>query len=117
MFINPLQNEKSPKRKCASGLMILERETGLEPATSTLARWHSTTELLPQVVKELLGTRGISSLRLLGCQGRFRSWQTAEPHAEPPYPASLANHDRGRGRAGRRHRARLRGRRDSDEGR
>ena len=25
----------------------LERETGLEPATSTLARSHSTTELLP----------------------------------------------------------------------
>lgn len=23
-----------------------ERKTGLEPATSTLARWHSTTELL-----------------------------------------------------------------------
>src|SRR4051812_9885068 len=39
--------KKSPKRKCASGLMFLERETGLEPATSTLARWHSTTELLP----------------------------------------------------------------------
>jgi hypothetical protein len=30
-FINSLRNEKSPKRKCASGLMILERETGLEP--------------------------------------------------------------------------------------
>ena len=27
---------------------ISERETGLEPATSTLARLHSTTELLPQ---------------------------------------------------------------------
>ena len=26
---------------------ILERETGVEPATSTLARSHSTTELLP----------------------------------------------------------------------
>ena len=25
----------------------MERETGLEPATSTLARLHSTTELLP----------------------------------------------------------------------
>ncbi len=29
---------------CCSGL---ERETGFEPATSTLARSHSTTELLP----------------------------------------------------------------------
>jgi hypothetical protein len=29
------------------GGKILERETGFEPATSTLARSHSTTELLP----------------------------------------------------------------------
>ena len=29
-------------------LDLLERETGFEPATSTLARLHSTTELLPQ---------------------------------------------------------------------
>ncbi len=28
-------------------LLILERETGLEPATSSLGSWHSTTELLP----------------------------------------------------------------------
>src|ERR1039458_2371609 len=27
--------------------MVLERETGLEPATSSLGSWHSTTELLP----------------------------------------------------------------------
>jgi hypothetical protein len=26
----------------------LERETGLEPATSSLGSWHSTTELLPR---------------------------------------------------------------------
>ena len=35
----------SPKRK---PLNLLERETGFEPATSTLARLHSTTELLPR---------------------------------------------------------------------
>ena len=29
---------------------FLERETGVEPATSTLARSHSTTELLPLVL-------------------------------------------------------------------
>ena len=29
------------------GWQILERETGFEPATSTLARSHSTAELLP----------------------------------------------------------------------
>jgi hypothetical protein len=27
-----------------------ERETGVEPATSTLARWRSTTELFPLFV-------------------------------------------------------------------
>ena len=34
---------------CHSSLLteFLERETGVEPATSTLARSHSTTELLP----------------------------------------------------------------------
>ena len=31
----------------ACKLLILERETGLEPATSSLGSWHSTTELLP----------------------------------------------------------------------
>ena len=28
----------------------LERETGIEPATSSLGSWHSTTELLPPVI-------------------------------------------------------------------
>ena len=28
-------------------LLILEREMGLEPTTSSLGSWHSTTELLP----------------------------------------------------------------------
>src|SRR5271163_3958562 len=32
---------------CACKLLILERETGVEPATSSLGSWHSTTELLP----------------------------------------------------------------------
>ncbi len=31
----------------------MERETGFEPATSTLARLHSTTELLPRCVWNL----------------------------------------------------------------
>ena len=31
----------------AKPLIFLERETGFEPATSTLARSHSTTELFP----------------------------------------------------------------------
>ncbi len=31
----------------AAKLLKMERETGLEPATSSLGSWHSTTELLP----------------------------------------------------------------------
>ena len=31
-----------------TGIIIVERKTGFEPATPTLARWCSTTELLPQ---------------------------------------------------------------------
>src|ERR1019366_519592 len=39
---------KNPRAR--RGRQILERETGFEPATSTLARSHSTTELLPLAV-------------------------------------------------------------------
>ncbi len=28
-------------------LILMERETGIEPATSSLGSWHSTAELLP----------------------------------------------------------------------
>src|SRR5208283_6018529 len=39
-------------RACAQVIqnkLVMERETGLEPATSSLGSWHSTTELLPLV--------------------------------------------------------------------
>src|SRR4051812_41529217 len=45
------QTRKAGSRGLDSGLqdsLFVERETGFEPATSTLARLHSTTELLPQ---------------------------------------------------------------------
>src|SRR5579863_9266063 len=47
----------------------LERETGFEPATSTLARSHSTTELLP-----LTCLVGVKILRV--CSGFRRAAQT-----------------------------------------
>jgi hypothetical protein len=100
MNVKQLRNEKSPKRKCASGLMFLERETGLEPATSTLARWHSTTELLPQVVSELPGTSRISSPGLLRCQAFFhpvvRHFPAPAHHADdtPRAPRRRALHPR-----------------------
>ena len=34
-------------------LLKMERETGFEPATSSLGSWHSTTELLPPGVTAL----------------------------------------------------------------
>jgi hypothetical protein len=36
-----------------SGIEKLERETGLEPATSSLGSWHSTTELLPLYTRSI----------------------------------------------------------------
>src|SRR5215471_7996693 len=36
------------KEKPGKSRAFREREKGLEPSTSTLARWHSTTELLPR---------------------------------------------------------------------
>ena len=42
---------------------FLERETGVEPATSSLARKHSTTELLPLTDTEYNGTPRPGSTR------------------------------------------------------
>ena len=41
------QTPKNPGYDCL-GSCDAERDTGFEPATSTLARSHSTTELVPQ---------------------------------------------------------------------
>ena len=38
----------------------VERKTGVEPATSTLARWRSTTELLPQKLGYLDSNQGMT---------------------------------------------------------
>ena len=40
----------SNQRIVAKSFELMERETGLEPVTSSLGSWHSTTELLPQSV-------------------------------------------------------------------
>jgi hypothetical protein len=56
----------------------LERETGFEPATSTLARWHSTAELLPQTAREHYPSRGwvSSKVRAIGalCSRQMHAW-------------------------------------------
>ena len=41
---HPIENKTLARRE---GEKVMERETGFEPATSTLARSHSTAELLP----------------------------------------------------------------------
>ena len=46
----------------------MERETGLEPATSSLGSWHSTTELLPPCVGFYLTTRQ----ELNRCRTKFK---------------------------------------------
>jgi hypothetical protein len=52
---------------------ILERETGFEPATSTLARSHSTTELLP------LGRVDYSeAVKLQQCAAQGKTFTSAE---------------------------------------
>src|SRR5947209_7401545 len=45
--VNPAVARKEEGRLPREPARMLERETGVEPATSTLARLHSTTELFP----------------------------------------------------------------------
>ena len=49
LFVKPYVTSSETKNPAGGGAtgQNLERETGFEPATSTLARSHSTTELLP----------------------------------------------------------------------
>ena len=44
----------------------MERETGFEPATSTLARLHSTTELFPLALTIIRNGRGAVKPGVLG---------------------------------------------------
>ena len=53
-----------------SALFPSKRETGFEPATSTLARSHSTTELLPRERFEILQIRALLSSRPPNGDGR-----------------------------------------------
>jgi hypothetical protein len=54
-------NKKPAPKKEPVFLLCLERETRVELATSTLARLHSTTELLPRNGKEILQYGAIMS--------------------------------------------------------
>jgi hypothetical protein len=52
-------------------MKLLERETGFEPATSTLARSHSTTELFP-LEPPKYHTAGVGFKRVAGTDGRLK---------------------------------------------
>ena len=63
----------------------MERETGFEPATSTLARSHSTTELFPLNEENFyIITMGLSRNNFSGmdiyfdCLGTPKSWRTQQ---------------------------------------
>ena len=66
----------------------MERETGFEPATSTLARWHSTAELLPQTAREdYPSTRPVSSKvrAILALRSRqMHAWVALVPRSWHP---------------------------------
>ena len=58
-------------------VLNLERKTGLEPATSTLARWRSTIEPLPHII---ISTFFINLLyfkmeRVVGIEPTFPAWK------------------------------------------
>ena len=64
----------------------MERETGLEPATSSLGSWHSTTELLPlsrqlkyRTNSNLRATPKSASLRILDSTVS-RTWHSIKNH-------------------------------------
>src|SRR5271154_991703 len=59
-----------PRLNARNRAESVEREKGFEPSTSTLARWHSTTELLPRTAAHtLLGRGARSSPNWLACDG------------------------------------------------
>jgi hypothetical protein len=60
-----------------SSILTLEREKGFEPSTSTLARSHSTAELLPQ-------RAGIFSLRSIECQADL-GWRWSASAKRPGF--------------------------------
>jgi hypothetical protein len=55
----------------------MERETGFEPATSSLGSWHSTTELLPHHSAGSSASLGQKQHSTTPIQWRFGSGQTS----------------------------------------
>src|SRR5512133_3646149 len=66
--------EKGAKSFDLTPCCYLERETGFEPATSTLARSHSTTELLPLYRLDYSGAARRGSIKA----SQIERWQIAD---------------------------------------
>src|SRR5688500_6016972 len=64
-------------RPAVSSGHFVEREKRFELSTSTLARLHSTAELLPQKLRHLLSSRGVA------CQADILSFRQPSPPLTP----------------------------------
>src|SRR5437867_2591140 len=73
----PLYSETRARRG------ILERETGFEPATSTLARLHSTTELFPPIRASLGREPQMSIAHITNPQDPVKTGRSGEPAGSP----------------------------------
>ena len=56
-------------------VLKLERKTGLEPATSTLARWRSTIEPLPHIIIYTFFINLFKMERVVGIEPTFPAWK------------------------------------------
>ena len=63
-----LKERQGKARLRRVGRILMERETGIEPATSTLARLHSTAELLPLTQPPAVPRERQFNSRIRGCQ-------------------------------------------------
>src|ERR1035438_8777017 len=72
----------------------MERETGFEPATSSLGSWHSTTELLPLAERSLrkVNTEGPCARKSSTSRHPQDSITTAPPGNRPT--GTFSGHDR-----------------------
>src|SRR3954471_8284102 len=76
-------------RPASAGERKLERETGFEPATSTLARSHSTTELFPPARTPKV-PHGRAAFNPAPVADRPRTGEPGEPPT-PPNPGTTLN--------------------------
>ena len=75
----PTQNKKAADPK-VDRLQFMERATGFEPATSTLARWRATNCAKPASARDNI--REASALRKPKFQIRWKKFRGTEHHAE-----------------------------------